>query len=202
MLIAVGAGVLGLTLTVWILGWSTQIKLPLPMPINYDMTPDGRVLFFALILTVLTGLAFGLAPALQATRQDLTPALKEGGDANLRRYRGLSLRNGLVLAQVSASLMLLLLTGFMVIGFQRTAGIDPGFNPKNLSLISLDPMRNGYSGEQSAVFFQRLADRVKLLPQVASSTLTATVPMSIMGNGNVTYSTTAIDTASSRVIHN
>jgi predicted permease len=206
MLIAVGAGVLGLTLTVWILGWSTQIKLPLPMPINYDMTPDGRVLFFALILTVLTGLAFGLAPALQATRQDLTPALKEGGDANLRRYRGLSLRNALVLAQVSASLMLLLLTGFMVIGFQRTTGIDPGFNPKNLSLISLDPMRNGYSGEQSAVFFQRLADRVKRLPSVSASSLTGTVPMSLMVGGSVTFSSTAAtpasnDTGSSRAIH-
>src|ERR1035438_2725445 len=58
--------------------------------------------------------------------------------AELRRYRGLSLRNGLVLAQISASLMLLLLTGFMVIGFHRTAGIDPGFDPRNLYLISLD----------------------------------------------------------------
>src|ERR1035438_2675070 len=111
-------------------------------------------------------LAFGLVPALQATRQDLTPALKEGGAAKLRRYRGLSLRNGLVLAQISASLMLLLLTGFMVIGFHRTSGIEPGFNPQNLYLISLDPMREGYSGEQAAAFFQKLADRVKLLPQV------------------------------------
>jgi len=49
--------------------------------------------------------------------------------------------------------MLLLLTGFMVMGFHRTSGIDPGFNPKNLYLISLDPMRDGYSGEQSAAFF-------------------------------------------------
>lgn len=202
MLIAVGSGVVGLTLTVWILRWSTQIKLPLPMPINYDMTPDGRVLFFALILTVLTGLAFGLVPALQATSQDLTPALKEGGGANLRRYRGLSLRNGLVLAQVSASLMLLLLTGFMVLGFHRTTGIDPGFNPKNLYLISLDPMRDGYSGEQSTVFFQKLADRVKRLPAVSASSLTGTVPMALMGNGNVTFSSTATDPASSRVIHN
>ena len=202
MLIAAASGVLGLTLTLCVLRWSALIKMPLPIPINLEITPDARVLWFTLILTVLTGLAFGLVPALQATRQDLTPALKEGGAAKLRRYRGLSLRNGLVLAQISASLMLLLLTGFMVIGFHRTSGIEPGFNPQNLYLISLDPMREGYSGEQSAAFFQKLADRVKLLPQVASSTLTATVPMSIMGNGNVTYSTTAIDTASSRVIHN
>ena len=94
MLIAVGVRrCWALTLTLWILRWSTQIKMPLPIPINFDITPDGRVLFFTLILTLLTGLAFGLVPALQATRQDLTPALKEGGAANLRRYRGLSLRN-------------------------------------------------------------------------------------------------------------
>ena len=207
MLIAVGAGALGLTLTVWILRWSTLIKLPIPIPINYDMTPDGRVLLFTLILTLLTGLAFGLVPALQATRQDLTPALKEGGGANLRRYRGLSLRNGLVLAQVSASLMLLLLTGFMVLGFRRTTGIDPGFNPKNLYLISLDPMRDGYSGEQAAVFFHKLADRVKRLPAVSASSLTGTAPMSLMVGGNVTFSSAAATPASnaqasSRAIHN
>ena len=205
MLIAAGAGALGLTLTVWILGWSTQLKLPLPMPINYDMTPDSRTLIFTLLLTVVTGLAFGLAPALQATRQDLTPALKEGGEANLRHYRGLSLRNGLVLAQVSASLMLLLLTGFMVLGFHRTTGIDPGFNPKNLYLIALDPMRDGYSGEQSAAFFKKLADRVKLLPAVAVSSLTGTAPMSLMAGGSVTFSSTATPAnnagAGSRVIH-
>src|SRR6185295_4246035 len=156
MLIAVGAGVLGLTLTLWVLRWSAQLKMPLPIPVNVEITPDGRVLFFTLNLTLLTGLAFGLVPALQATRQDLTPALKEGGAGNIRRYRGLSLRNGLVLAQVSASLMLLLLTGFMVLGFHRTSGIDPGFNPTNLYLISLDPMRDGYSGERTAAFFQKL----------------------------------------------
>ena len=188
MLIAGGSGLLGLGLTLCLLRWSAQIKMPLPIPINVEITPDGRVLFFALILTLLTGLAFGLVPALQATRQDLTPALKEGGAANLQRYRGLSLRNGLVLAQVSASLMLLLLTGFMVLGFHRTSGIDPGFNPRNLYLISLDPMRDGYSGEQSAAFFQKLSDRVKGLPSVAASSLTGTVPMALMGNGNVTFS--------------
>jgi macrolide transport system ATP-binding/permease protein len=201
MLLATAAGALGLTLTVWILSWSTQIKLPLPIPINYDMTPDGRVLVFTLILTVLTGLAFGLVPALQATRQDLTPALKEGGAANLRRYRGLSLRNGLVLAQVSASLMLLLLTGFMVMGFHRTSGIDPGFDPKNLYLISLDPMRDGYSGEQSAAFFQKLSDRVKTLPAVSASALTESVPMAPMGGGSVAFSSTGNDPSSPRVIH-
>jgi len=202
MLIALGAGVLGLALTLWILRWSTQIKMPLPIPVNLEITPDGRVLFFILILTILTGLAFGLVPALQATRQDLTPALKEGGAANIRRYRGFSLRNALVLAQVSASLMLLLLTGFMVLGFHRTSGIDPGFNPTNLYLISLDPMREGYSGEQSAAFFQKLADRVRQMPSVAASSLTATVPMAILGSGHVTFSSTTNGQAGSRVIHN
>jgi macrolide transport system ATP-binding/permease protein len=202
MLIAIGSGLLGLGLTLCLLRWSEQIKMPLPVPVNVGITPDGRVLIFALVLTVLTGLAFGLVPALQATRQDLTPALKQGGAANLRRYRGLSLRNALVLMQVSASLMLLLLTGFIVLGFHRTAGIDPGFNPKNLYLISLDPMRDGYTGEQSAAFFQKLSDRVKLLPAVSASSLTGTVPMTLAGNGNVTFSSMSTDAASSRVIHN
>jgi predicted permease len=89
----------------------------------------------------------------------------------------------------------------MVLGFHRTSGIDPGFNPQNLYLISLDPMRDGYSGEQSAAFFQKLSDRVKTLPAVSASSLTESVPMAPMGGGSVAFSSTASDAANSRVIH-
>lgn len=203
MLLAAGAGVLGTLLSIWLLRLSTQIKLPVPIPVNYDITPDAKVLMFSVLLTIFTGLAFGLVPALQATKQDLTPALKEGGAVNLPAYRGFSLRNGLVLAQISASLMLLLLTGFLVLGFHRTTGIDPGFNPKDLYLIGLDPMRDGYSGEQSVQFFQKLKDAVKRAPSVAAVSLTGTPPMSLMV-ANVMFATAAAGPAgsSSRVIHN
>ena len=120
MLVAAGAGVLGFILTVWLMHLGSQTKMPYPMPVSFDLNPDWHALLFALAVTGLAGLGFGLAPALQATRADLTPALKEGGNIQLRRYRRLSLRNGLMLCQMAGSLTLLLLTGFLGLGIQTT----------------------------------------------------------------------------------
>jgi hypothetical protein len=139
--------------------------LPFPIPISFDLTPDWRALLFAAGAAALTGIAFGLAPALETMRANLTPALKEGGHIPLRQHRRLSLRNGLVLCQMSASTTLLLLTGYMGLGIQSTLGIQQGFNPRNLYLISLDPVRDGYTAGRATDFFAKLLDRVKMLPQ-------------------------------------
>jgi predicted permease len=188
MLVATGAGVLGFIVSVWLMRWASQMRMPFPIPISFDLTPDARVLLFALALTAFTGLAFGLAPALQATRTDLAPALKEGGNIQLRRSRRWSVRNGLVLCQMAASLTLLLLTGYMGLGIQSSLGFQEGFNPKNLYLVALDPLRDGYSGAQAAVFFDKLLDRVKRLPVVTAASLTDTVPVAMAGNAGVIFS--------------
>ena len=188
MLVAAGAGVFGFILTVWVMHLFSHIRMPYPMAVALDLTPDWRALLFALAVTGLTGFAFGLAPALQATRADLTPALKEGGNIQLRRYRRLSLRNGLMLCQMAGSLTLLLLTGFLGLGIQTTMGIQQGFDPRNLYLISLDPVRDGYSGAQATAFFEKLLDRVKRLPAVTAATLTDTVPVAMEGNPGAIFS--------------
>lgn len=188
MLLAAGAGVPGFLLAAWLMRLLSKLRMPVPIPVSFDLRPDWRALLFALAATLLTGLAFGLAPAWQATRTDLTPALKEGGHMQLRRYRRLSLRNALVLCQMATSLMLLLLTGYMGLGIQSTMGIQEGFNPRNLYLLSLDPVRDGYSGAQAAAFFEKLLDRVQRLPAVAAACLTDTVPVAIDGNAGVTFS--------------
>jgi predicted permease len=188
MLIAAGAGVVGFILTVWLMHAGSQTKMPYPMPVAFDVTTDWSALFFALAVTALAGLAFGLVPALQATRADLTPALKEGGNIQLRSHRRLGLRRGLMLCQMAASLALLLLTGFLGLGIQTTIGIQQGFDPANLYLISLDPVRDGYSGAQAAAFFEKLLDRVKRLPSVAAAALTDTVPVAIDGNTGAIFS--------------
>ncbi|MBI1787165.1 MAG: FtsX-like permease family protein [Acidobacteria bacterium] len=188
MLVSTGAGVLGFLASMWLMSLLSQVRMPVPIPVSYDFRPDGRVLLFTLALTVLTGLAFGLAPALQATRADLTPALKEGGAVGVRKHRRLSLRNMLIVSQVAGSLTLLVILGILSLGIQTTMGIQAGFNPRNLYLISVDPIRDGYSGVQAAAFFERLLDRVKRLPTVAAACLTETVPVSMPGRG-VTFST-------------
>ena len=191
MLVAAGAGALGFCLSMWLMHLAAQVKFPLTMPVSYDLQPDGRVLLFTLFLSLLTGLAFGLVPALRATNTDLTPALKEGGAVRLRGHRRLTVRNVLVLSQVAGSLMLLLVTGFIVRGFQSTSGIEVGFDPANLYVMSLDPVREGYSGARAADFLRKLLDRVRKLPSVNAVALTDTVPMAINGNPSLTFSTDA-----------
>jgi len=199
LLVAAGAGVLGFLMAVWVMRLASQIQLPYPMPLTFNLEPDGRVLLFTLALTVFTGLAFGLVPALQATRTDLTPALKEGGNVRLRRYRRLSLRNLLVVSQVAASLALLLITGFLVLGHHRMAGIEVGFEARNLYMISLDPVRDGFSGQQTTAFFQKLLDRVKALPSITAASLADSAPMAMIGKPGATFSIAG--PGGSRVLH-
>ena len=189
MLIAIGAAVPGFLLCVWCMHLLSQLRLPLPVPISYDLNPDWRALLFTCGLTLVTGVAFGLVPALQATRPSLLPALKEGGNIQFRKYRRVSLRNALVLCQMAASLTLLLLTGYLGLGIQGTLGVQEGFNPRNMYLISLDPVRDGYSAQRAADFFEKLLDRVQRLPSVTAACLTDTVPVAMDGNAGVTFTT-------------
>jgi hypothetical protein len=131
---------------------------------------------------LLTRIALGLAPALTATRGDLIPALKEGGAVLFTKRRRFSVRRLLVVSQLAGTLMLLTVLGFQSFGIQTTLGVQEGFDLRNLSLISLDPTRVGYSGEQAAAFCDRLLDRVKALPHVTAATLTQSVPVSMPGN--------------------
>jgi predicted permease len=203
ILVAAGAGALGFVLTTWLMHAASQGRMPYPMPVTFDLNTDWSALLFALAVTGLTGFAFGLAPALQATRTDLTSALKEGGNIQIRRHRRLSLRNGLMLCQMAGSLTLLLITGFLGLGIQTTMGIQQGFDSRNLYLISLDPVRDGYSGAQATAFFEKLLDRVKRLPSVTAATVTDTVPVSVDGNTGATFSNVGSDAGASgaKVVH-
>jgi predicted permease len=187
MLVAVASGVLGFLMAAGLMHLASQEKLPFPMPLSFQLEPDGRVLLFSLGLTAFTGLAFGFIPAWRATRTDLTPALKEGGNVQLRRFRRLSLRNILVLSQVAGSLALLLLTGFLVIGHQRMSGVETGFDSRRLYLISVDPVRDGYSGARATAFFEKLLDRVKALPSITSASLADSAPMEMIGRPGVRF---------------
>jgi predicted permease len=174
------------------------MRLPLPIPVALDLAPDWRVLVFAFAITGLTGVAFGLAPALQATRADLFSGLKESGDARLGKHRALSLRNALVLCQMTASLTLLLMTGYLGLGIQSTLGVQEGFKPENLYLISLDPVRDGYSVARAADFFEKLLDRLRAIPGVTDVCLTDTLPAALDGNPGVRFSTSNAQAGGSR----
>jgi predicted permease len=109
-------------------------------------------------------------------RADLPPALKEGAQAPLRGYRRFGLRNLFVTYQVAASLMLLLVTGYMVSGYQHTTRLDPGFDTANLDRLSIDPVRDGYSVQRSKALFASLPDELMRLAVVRAVALAGGVP--------------------------
>jgi predicted permease len=181
MIIAAIAGALGLLGSMWLMRALSLVKMPFASPVDYDFRPDGRVLLCSLGLMVFTGLAFGLVPAMQATRAGLLIALKDGNNFLVSRSRRLSLRNLLIVSQVAGALTLLTVLGFQSFGIQTTLRVQQGFDPKNLFLLTMDPVRDGVSGEQSAALLEKVLDRVKSLPSVTSAALTQSVPVSMPG---------------------
>ena len=179
MIIASAAGMIGFGLSAWLIRLLSQLRMPFPMPVAYNFEPDRRVLLFTMLITLSTGLLFGLAPALQATGTEITPGLKEGATVRLPRLRRLNLRNLLMISQMAGSLTLLVLLGVLSLGIQTTMGIQAGFNPQNLYLISSDPVRDGYPRERVEDFFRKLLERVQTSPGIISACKTETVPVSL-----------------------
>jgi putative ABC transport system permease protein len=179
MIIAAMAGVLGILASAWLMHLLSQLRLPLPMAVTYDLTPDAHVLFFSMALTLVTGFLFGLAPALHATGAHIAEALKDGRDVRCTKFRRIGLRNLLMVSQVAGSLTLLVVLALMSIGIQTTMGVRAGFDAGNLYLLSMDPVRDGYPSEKVGDFLEKLLERVQALPTVAAATLTESIPVSL-----------------------
>jgi len=133
-----------------------------------DLKIDLRALGFTAAVTALTGILFGLAPALRATRVDLISSLKDGaGQTGYSRSR---LSKGLVVAQVAMSLLILVGAGLFVRTLRNLARIDVGFNRENLLLFTVNPGAIGYKGERLANLYPQLLERINATPGVRSST--------------------------------
>ena len=181
--LAILGGILGLGLAQWSTGLLDLYKPILPGYVELSMEISWVALAVTFAASVLTGILFGLAPALKATRMDLTPALK--GDAAPGRARWWSSRNILVLQQVAASLALLMLTGFIVIGFNRSSGIEVGFDAANLYQFSLDPIRDGYAPDRAVRFFETIVDDVRRVPGVEAAALAERSPTNLGQNAEM-----------------
>jgi len=183
LLLAVIGGGLGL-----LLAWRGLALLPAlgaeKLPRLQEIALDGRVLGFTLLVSLLTGVVFGLAPALQALKFDLHTALKEGGRASAS-IRGRSrLRAALVVAEVALSLMLLLGAGLLIKSFWRLQQLDTGFRAEQLLTLRLFPPASTYPNDQQvAAFYEKLLDRVRSLPGVKDAAVTDGVPLGDWSGG-------------------
>ncbi|MFL6333869.1 MAG: ABC transporter permease [Pyrinomonadaceae bacterium] len=185
LLLAVAGGAAGLLLAVWILGLVAAYRPPMDVPIWIEAAVDWRVMLFTLCASLLTTLLFGLAPALQATRTDLVPALKDmGGQAGRSRSR---LRSALVVAQVTLSLVLLVAAGLTLRALARLQTTSPGFEVGNGLVASFDLGLQGYDEARGREFQRRLVERVRGLPGVRAASLTDLFPLSLNYSSSDVY---------------
>jgi predicted permease len=160
MLSAVG-GALGLVFALWIKNGFLAVGDWGPSGLEPKL--DWRVLGFTLALSLLTGMIFGLAPALRATKVDLTPTLKDGGRSSNTASRSL-LSRGLVMTQFALSLLLLIGAGLFVRTLVNLQSVDLGFNTKNLLMFKVAPGVAGYKDERLIQLYLRICERLEALP--------------------------------------
>jgi predicted permease len=141
-----------------------------------NIYPDVRVLVFTLGLTLLTALAFGLAPALRATRTDLVMTLKDEGASFGRRIARSRVRSALVVAQVTLCLVLLIATGLLLRGLIRVQDASPSFDPNNMSVLKVNVRANRYDEGRARQFYEDLTTRLEALPGAQSVSRALSVP--------------------------
>ncbi len=155
---------------------------------------DWRVLGFTLALSLLTGIVFGLAPALRATKMDLTPALKDSGRSSGASSRS-SLSRGLVVLQVALSLLLLVGAGLFVRTLVNLRHVDPGFNTRNLLLFSVQPGLIGYKDEKLEQLYQRMAERLEAVPGAQRVTFSESALLARVQSARSVYLRSALTAA-------
>ena len=181
VMLAVAGGLIGVALARWIIDSIIALKPPIEIPITLELHVDWRVLVFSMVVSVVTGVLFGLVPALQSTKTDLVPALKDVASQSGVRHSWL--RNGLVVAQVAVSLLLLIAAGLTLRALQQLRAMNPGFNPENALMMSFDLSLQGYQTDAGMQFRKQLLDRVQSLPGVQSASITDFMPLSMNRNG-------------------
>jgi putative ABC transport system permease protein len=177
VLLSLMGGTLGVLLALW--GIDALLALsPDSIPRVQEITLDQRVLVFTLVVSLLTGLVFGLFPALQASRSGVGEALKETGRSSTGSLASRRARNLLVAAEVALSVLLLVGSGLLVKSFLRLRDVDPGFDPQNVLTmrIALAPARY-HEADQVIAFYEQVLERVRAVPGVVATGITRDVPM-------------------------
>jgi putative ABC transport system permease protein len=158
-------------------------RIPLALPVDFSLTLDYRVMLFSIALATFTGVAFGLVPALRATRQDLTGALKDER-VSIGQSRRLGLRNLLVVAQVAICMVLLICSSLFVRSLYSAGNIDLGFAHRNMLMMAFDPSLNRYAPDETRRVADAILENARAIPGVESASLGNSVPLNLEGTQN------------------
>ena len=177
LLLAIGATLCGLLVTTWMRQILTKLLPPSQLSLALDLHLNFHVFAFSAMLCVVTTMAAGLFPALQAGRTNVNENLNEAGRSDMGGVRSHRLRSSLVIAEVSLALVALIGAALFVRGFSAARQIDPGFNPNHVLLSQFYLASNGYSLEQRKEFTRRLGDKLQSAPGVTSVAWSDFVPL-------------------------
>lgn len=176
ILLSLIGGIVGFSLVYGLSALNSQIQPPAGAPVQVQLPVDWRAGVFAFAVAIVCGVGFSVAPALQATRVEIAPAIRQGSAMPLLGYRRFGLRNLAVAAQVAGSLTLLLITGFLVMGIIGSNKVQARFDTNKMYLLSLDPVRDGYAPAKAQALFQKARERLATIGGVDSVTLAFQAP--------------------------
>ena len=185
LLLSLIGGGLGLLLAYWI----TDLMQGFIPVLQYNVVEDffaldSRALMFTFVISVATGIVFGLAPAWNSSNPDVVPILKGGSAVVKGRTRRVTLRSSLVVAQVALSLVVLVCAGLFIKSFRKAQQMDPGFGTKNAVLMTLNPPLVGYDNDRTRNFYQQITERARSIPGVEAVALTRLMPLGDSSNSN------------------
>jgi predicted permease len=177
-------GVLGLALAYWGSGLILATFPPVPYPISLDFSPDGYVLKWMMAVSLLTGIVFGLAPALLASRTNLVAVIKGMAMIPSQGRRHWNPRGALVVAQVTISIVVLICAGLFIRSLREVRQTDPGFDTENLVTMMINPSLLAYDDKETTKrFFPELLRRIEAQPGVRAAALVNEMPLAV---GHVT----------------
>ena len=179
LLLAACGGVLAMLLTAWAVKAVSALDLP-QIPRLDEVSVDGRVLAFSLLISLLTGIAFSLIPALQISRTDFRNALQEGGKSSAGSRRRFA-RQALVVLEVAVALLVTVSAGMMVQSYRQLQRVDPGYKTDNVLTFELRLPATKYpEPQQQAMFFNQLLERFRNVPGVVQAGAVNAVPLGVV----------------------
>jgi putative ABC transport system permease protein len=177
LMLSAMAGVVGVLLALW--GVDTLVALaPQNLPRLGEVRADASVFGFALLLSMLTGILFGLAPALKASRPELEETLREGSRGSTAGRNRQRLRGLLIVSETALALVLLVCAGLLVKSFVRLVRVDPGFNPENVLTLSVVLPAEKYNASQRVAFVDQALERLRAVPGVREAAFVGPMPFS------------------------
>jgi len=183
VLLAAAGAICGLAIAYWTKDFVTWFVPPAPLPIEMKPALDLPVLLYAAAATAISVLAFGLVPAWQGS-SSINAALKESAGAVTAAPRRARVRQGLVIAQVALSLVLLVCAGLFLRTLQNAQAVDPGFSTRTGLLASVDLLPAGYDAARGRVFFRDALARVREIPGVDAASVATRVPLGFGGGSD------------------